>query len=173
MHLRIAKAGDNWTCSEVALNRSLGYGTYSFTVRDTSKLDPAAAFVMFTWDYAGADQNFREFAVEVSRWGEPTGLNAQYVVQPYYVHTNAVRFMEPPGVLTHLLHWEPGRVSFKTVRGTGSGAGARPVSEHVFTSGVPEPGMETVRMVLYVFRSSKLPLQNGAEVVIEKFEYLP
>jgi hypothetical protein len=47
------------------------------------------------------------------------------------------------------------------------------VSEHVFTSGVPSPGIETVRMNVYVFGGAKEPLQNGVEVVIEKFEYLP
>jgi hypothetical protein len=47
------------------------------------------------------------------------------------------------------------------------------VAEHVFTSGVPSPGIESVRMALYVYRAAKDPLQNGAEVVIEKFKYLP
>jgi hypothetical protein len=64
-------------------------------------------------------------------------------------------------------------VSFKTVRGSGNGSKPAVVAEHVFTSGVPSSGVETVRMNLYVFRGAKEPLQNGAEVVIEKFEYLP
>src|SRR5262249_39339163 len=85
LHLRIAKVADKWTCAEVSMNRSLGYGTYRFTVRDTSQLEPAAAFVMFTFDYAGADQNYREVNIEISRWGDPNSNNAQYVVQPYYV----------------------------------------------------------------------------------------
>jgi len=173
MHLRIAKAGDKWTCAEVSLNRSLGYGTYSFLVRDTSRLEPAATLAIFTWDYAGADQNYREVDIELGRWGDPTSLNAQYVVQPYYVHTNIVRFAVPAGELTHSFHWEPGRLSFKTMRGAGGASTARAVAEHVFTSGVPSPGMEAARMALYVFGSSKLPLQNGAEVVIERFEFLP
>ncbi len=42
LHLRIAKAAGEWTCAEVSLTRSLGYGTYAFTVRDTSQLEPAA-----------------------------------------------------------------------------------------------------------------------------------
>jgi hypothetical protein len=169
LHLRINKVDDKWTCAEVSLNRSLGYGTYSFTVRDTSQLDLSAVFAMFTFDYAGADQNYREVNIEISRWSDPASHNAQYVVQPYYVPTNVVRFNAPAGVLTHSFRWEPGRISFKTVRG----AGARSVAEHVFTSGVPSPGIEAVRMALYIFSSSKLPLQKGAEVVIEKFEYLP
>jgi hypothetical protein len=173
LHLRITKVDDKWTCAEVSLNRSMGYGTYSFTVRDTSQLELPAAFAMFTFDYAGADQNYREVNIEISRWGDPASHNAQYVIQPYYVPTNVARFTAPAGVLTHSFRWEPGRVSFKTVRGAGVDGRARAVAEEVFTSGIPSPGIEATRMALYIFVSSKLPLQNGAEVVIEKFEYLP
>jgi hypothetical protein len=128
---------------------------------------------MFTWDYAGTGQNHREMDIEVSRWGDPTSKNAQYVVQPFFIPENAARFTAPSGVLTHYFRWEPGQVTFKTVRGDGSGDKTRTVAEHAFTSGVPSPGVETVRLNLYVFGGAKDPLQNGAEVVIEKFEYLP
>jgi hypothetical protein len=128
---------------------------------------------MFTWDYAGTTENYREMDIEVSQWGDPTSKNAQYVVQPFYIPANAARFTAPSGVLTHSFRWEAGRISFRTVRGSETGSKSRPVAEHVFTSGVPSPGIESVRMNLYVFRGAKVPLQNGAEVVIEKFEYLP
>jgi hypothetical protein len=173
LHMRIAKISGQWTCAEVTLTRSFGYGTYSFIVRDTSHLDPAAAFAMFTWDYAGSGQNYREMDIELSRWGDPDSKNAQYVVQPFYIPANAVRFTAPSGVLTHSFRWEAGRVSFRTDRGSEAGSKTRAVAEHVFTSGVPSAGIESVRMTLYVFRGAKDPLQNGAEVVIEKFKYLP
>jgi hypothetical protein len=173
MHLRISKVDEKWQCAEVSLNRSLGYGTYSFTTRDISQLEPVAVFAMFTFDYAGTDQNYREVNIEISRWSDPVSHNAQYVVQPYYVPTNVVRFTAPAGTLTHSFRWESGRISFRTVRGAGVDAEARPVAEQVFTSGVPSPGIESVRMALYIFSSSNIPLRNGAEVVIEKFEYLP
>jgi hypothetical protein len=173
LHLRIAKVAGEWTCAEVSLTRSFGYGTYSFVVRDTSRLEAPAVFSIFTWDYAGTDQNNREMDIEVSRWGDPTSKNAQYVVKPFYVPENVSRFTLPSGRLTHSLRWEPGRVSFRTVRGSESINQARPVAEHLFTSGVPSPGVETVRMNLYIFRPTNVPLQNETEVVIEKFEYFP
>ncbi len=58
-------------CAEVILTRSLGYGTYSFVVRDVAQLEPAAALGMFTWDDLGVEQNHREMGVEISRWGDP------------------------------------------------------------------------------------------------------
>ena len=173
LHLRITKASGKWTCAEVSLTRSLGYGTYSFVVRDTPRLEPAAVFGMFTWDYSGTDQNYREVDIEISRFGDPASKNAQYVVQPYYVPANVTRFIEPSGVLTHSFHWEPGRISFRTVRGSQASGGARPVSEHVYTSGIPSHGIESIRMNLYIFGNARIPLENGAEVIIEKFEYLP
>jgi len=173
LHLRIAKVSGQWTCAEVALTRSFGYGTYSFVVRDSSHLEPMVVFSMFTWDYAGTDRNHREMDIEVSRWGDPTSKNAQYVVQPFYIPENASRFTAPLGVLTHSFRWEPGRVSFRTVRGSGNGGKAHTVAEHVFTSGVPSAGIETARINLYIFRDAKQLPQNEAEVVIEKFVYLP
>jgi hypothetical protein len=173
LHLRIAKQADHWTCAEVTLTRSLGYGTYSFVVRNTSQLEPPVVFSMFTWDWGGTDQYHREMDIEISRWGDPTNKNGQYVVQPFFIPENASRYAAPSGVLTHFFRWEPGQVSFKTVRGSGNGSKPAVVAEHVFTSGVPSSGVETVRMNLYISGGAKESLQNGAEVVIEKFEYLP
>jgi hypothetical protein len=172
LHLRIARVSGKWTCAEVSLTRSLGYGTYSFVVRDTSHLEPAAVLGMFTWDYSGADQNYREVDIEISRFGDPASKNAEYVVQPYYVPANVARFTVPSGAVTHSFHWEPGRISFRTVRGSQAGSGVR-VAEHVFTSGIPSHGIESIRMNLYIYGKATIPLENGAEVVIEKFEYLP
>jgi hypothetical protein len=173
LHLRISQGLGEWTCAEVTLTRSLGYGSYLFDVRDVSQLEPAAVLGMFTWDESVTDSNHREVDMEISRWGDPDSKNAQYVVQPYYVPANVVRFSLPSGLLTHSFLWEPGRVSFKTVRASRDGASPQTVGEHVFTSGVPSPGSETVHLNLYVFANTKSPLRRPAEVVIEKFEYLP
>jgi hypothetical protein len=173
LHLRITKQSGNWTCAEVTLTRSLGYGTYSFVVRDTSHLEPPVVFAMFTWDYAGDDQNSREMDIEISRWGDPASKNAQYEIQPFYVPANVARFTAPDGVLTHSFHWEPGRVIFRTVRGHITDSRSEIISEHVFTSGVPSPGVESVRMALYLYGKADNPVQNDTEVVIERFEYLP
>lgn len=173
LHLRIAGAPGQWTCAEVRLTRSLGYGSYLFVVRETSHLEPAAVLSMFTWDDQAADQNHRELDIEISRWGDPVSKNAQYVVQPYYVPTNVARFIAPSGVLTHSFRWEPGKVAFKTVRGSVTGGRSRDVAEHVFSTSVPSPGGESVHLTLFVYGNTKNPLQNEAEAVIEKFEYLP
>jgi hypothetical protein len=168
MHLRISKTSSQWTCAEVSLTRSLGFGTYSFSVRDISRLEPAVVLGMFTWDYAGGDQNNREVDIEISRWGDPASKNAQYVVQPFQVPANVFRFSTPPGMITHSLEWGPDRMSFRSIRESGS-----IIAHHDFTSGVPSPGLESVRMNVYIYRGGKTSLENGAEVVIDKFQYFP
>jgi hypothetical protein len=170
LHLRIAQGLGQWTCAEVNLTRSLGYGSYLFDVRDVSQLEPAAVLSLFTWDDSSADPEHRELDIEVSRWGDPANKNSQYVVQPYYVPANVQRFTSPSGPVTYSFRWEPGRVTFRTAR---RGHAEAPVSESVFTSGVPMPGGESVHMDLYLYARGKSSLNAESEVVIEKFEYLP
>jgi hypothetical protein len=169
LHLHISGQPEHWASAEANLTRSLGYGSYRFVVEDVSHLEPATTLSLSTWDDSGPP---REMNIEIGRWGEPTSRNAQYVIQPYYVPANTVRFMVPSGKLTFWLRWGPGRASFKTVRGNSS-AESDVVAEHVFTSGVPSPGNENVHINLYVFDNKRNPLQHESEVVVEKFEYLP
>jgi hypothetical protein len=112
---------------------------------------------------------------EVSRWGDPASKNAQYEIQPFYVAENVFRFSLPPGVFTNSLRWEPGRATFRTVARAQADANPnlRPIAEHIFTSGVPVPAVESERISLYIYRPAGEVLQKGAEVVIDKFEYLP
>jgi len=172
LHLRISGSQSKWTAAELKLTRSLGYGTYRFQVRDISHLEPSAVLTLVSWDGVGTEQNRRELDVELSRWGYMTDDNANYVVQPYYIPANIVRFRIPAGVFTHSFHWEPGQVTFSSAAGSGS-AGVPVLKQHVFSSGVPAAGNESVRMSLYVFDKGQIPLKNGNEVVVEKFEYLP
>jgi hypothetical protein len=169
LHLRIAKDGDSWTCAEVYLLRSLGYGTYSFAVHDMPALDPGSVLGMFTWDDVEAGQNHREIDMELSQWGDPASKSGQFVIQPYYVPANVFRFDTSTGPHRFSFRWDPGRVLFQTVKENPS----QTVAEHLFTSGIPFPGGEAVHINLYVYGKSRTPQQNGAEVVIERFEFLP
>jgi len=174
LHLHVTKRKDGWSCAEVKLTRSLGYGTYLFVVRDTSHLEPSAVLSLFTWDgLMGTDENRHELDIEMSQWGVPNNENAQYVVQPYYIPTNTVRFHAPAGVLTHAIRWEPGQVTFTTYAGAQLNGRAHLLNQHVFTAHVPAPGGEVVRINLYVFAWGKVPLERENEIVVEKFKYYP
>jgi hypothetical protein len=172
LHLRIAQRDGRWTCAEVTLARSLGYGTYRLMLRDAAHLEPSVVFSMFTWDDTRSDQNHREIGIEISHWGDKASKNAQFVIQPYYVPANVVRFDVPSGVVTGMFSWEPGRASFQVNHGSPAARGAVPIAEHVFSSGVPAAGGELIHLNLYVFGTGGLP-KKDAEIVVEKFEYLP
>lgn len=173
LHMRIAGAPGNWTCAEVTLTRSFGYGTYTFVVDDVAALDPAARFAIFTWDGPAVAQYGREMAITIGRRGERPQDNAQYIVEPVDIPINRTGFSAPAGVLTHQMRWEPNRVTFRTFRGDKVEKGARPVAEHVFTSGVPDAGNETIRFSLYVFQSNPTPMEKPAEVVVRRFTFEP
>jgi hypothetical protein len=177
LHLRIAGSPGGWTSADLSLARSLGYGSYRFVVRDVADLEPSAALSISIRDDAGI---YREMNTQISRWGQTGGKNAQYIVQPYFVPANMVRFLTPAGTLTWSLSWQPGRASFRTVRGssndgkgeTADGKGET-IAAHTLTSGVPAPQTEAVRLTFSVFYGQHNPLRHGAEVIFEKFEYLP
>jgi len=172
LHLRISKKFDQWTCAQVSLTRSLGYGTYVAVVRDISRLEPAVVFSMHTYD-EGGQEYYRQMGVEISHWGDATApSNAQYGVVPLYIPGNVAHFTAPSGTLTYSLRWEFGRATLETFRGSVARTEAAVVSRHVFTSGIPTPGEEVFLFMLYIV-PSKHPLQEQTEVVVEKFEYLP
>jgi len=102
MHMKIAREGKDWTCAEISLTRSLGYGTYKVTVRDASKLDKAVVFTMFTWDYARPDENSGEMDMEYRHWSG-SRENFEYFVSPFYAGQNAIRAYMPPATLIHSL----------------------------------------------------------------------
>jgi hypothetical protein len=173
LHLQMGQRNGHWSCAEVNLTRSLGYGTYKFVVQDSAHLSSSAVLGLFTTDERLSEINRPELDIELSQWGKAADKNAQYVVQPYFIPQNITRFDVPVGVLTHILHWEPGSAGFKTVKGAAAGAGAKSIGEHMFTSGIPVAAAETIHMGFYDFYHSKSTSQRSAEVVIEKFEYLP
>ena len=173
LHLRITRQSDHAMCSQVFLGRSLGYGTYVFKVQDVSHFEPAVALSFLTWDDFDAGQHHREMDIELSKWGDPEGPNGDYVIQPYYFPENKVRFVVPAGELEFSLHWEPGKASFQSVRYRANDRAVENVSRKVFTNGVPSPGTESIYMDFCDFKSSRIPLQNEAEVVVERFQCLP
>jgi hypothetical protein len=172
LHMRIAGEPGKWTCAEVTLTRSFGYGLYTFTLDDTSTLDPAARFAIFTWDGPAVAQYGREMAITIGHRGDRPQDNARYVVEPVDLPVNRSNFSAPAGVLTHQLRWEPEKATFRTFRGAPAG-NAKPIAEHVFTSGVPGAGNETIRFSLYVFQSNPTPMQKPAEVIVRRFTFEP
>jgi len=162
LHLRITHRDGRWRAAEVVLGRSLGYGTYRFTLASpVGRLDPNVVLGLFTWSDDPA-YNHREIDVEVARWGNaPTARNAQYVVQPYDHPGNLVTFVQPDTAPTsHEFTWAPNGVSFRSATAGGSTIAAWKYGG----PDVPRAGDERTRINLWLDRGT--PPTNGAEVEV-------
>lgn len=172
LHLQMGQRNGRWSCAEVSLTRSLGYGTYQFVVGDTLHLSPSAVFGVFTWDEVHSQNVRDEIDIEQSRWGDPGGLNGQYAIQPFYLPENLYRFSTPAGLMTHALRWDRKAISFRTYRGPSSDLAAHPVATHSFTANLPLPGPETIHLDLYDFHHAENRSNNHTEeVVVELFRF--
>jgi hypothetical protein len=189
LHLKITKRQDEhgklqWFCAEIVSLKSFGYGEYRWYLDTPIKADPKVVLGLFTWDDSPESEKFhhREIDIElISMWGDASGTNAQFVVQPWLTPGNRHRFaIADPGLsaTTHSFLWRKNNVLFRSLRGQGSGvSGKNSLLEEWNFSGadVPPAGRkngEKVRMNLWLI---SLPTNDSseAEVVISKFEFVP
>lgn len=173
LHLRIAKHGNDWHCSELICKASQGYNRYNFDVGSrVDLLDPNVIAGIFTWDDCASyatppDHYFREIDFEFSRWGNPNNINSQFVVQPYDVPGNIDRFdMNLSGLdhSVHLLDWSPDSLIFKSTWGNSSYSW-----KYTNSTYIPAPGNENVRINLHLFYGSPPSDHLNAEIILNSF----
>lgn len=167
LHLRIAKTAAGWACSEVYLEKPLGYGTYTFVVETPpSQIDDMAILGLFTY---GDDPAFehREIDIEISRWGDASLPNAQFAVQPYQQAGNMERFEVPKNLrrATHQFVWTQKSIQF-TSKGEGFAKSWSYTGSHV-----PEPGDETVHLNYWLMFGKPPTVLRTYEAVISKFAF--
>jgi hypothetical protein len=170
LHLRLTKEPEGWTGAEIRMTRSLGYGTYSFLVDRSSELEAATVFRIQFFDPLDAGQYHRAFDFMLGQFGDPTIKNGQYSMLPVNIPGNVYRFTVPHGTFMQSVRWERGRLSFQTQR---TDRQSLIVAQHAFTSGVPTPGGEQIHISLFAYGNSKIAQRKGAEVIVQRFVYLP
>jgi len=171
LHLRITQRRGAWYCAEVSLTKSLGYGTYRFSVASPiGALDPNVILGLFTWSDDQA-QNNRELDIEIARWGNATDpTNAQYVVQPAGPAGHLTRFRQPDAQRSvQSFTWLPGQVAFASTTGAGS-----PIASAAYAgSDVPTPDSERVHINLWLHAGMAPTTGVGAEVTLSGFSFTP
>ena len=172
LHLLMGQKADQYLCAGLGLARGFGYGTYRFVVSDSTHLPPSALFSMFVRSHREDPDNRAGFSVQLSKWRKTDERNAVFVVQPYYIPGNTARFIAPAGLTTYVFRWEPGRVTFNIFAGN-SGKPKAGVMSHTFTSGIPVPSMETIKLDFHDIHHSQNGVHHPVEIVVQKFEYLP
>jgi hypothetical protein len=178
LRLRISRRDGLWQCAELVSTQSFGHGTYRFYLdRRVDDLDPNVVLGLFTWNDVDPSYSYREIDIEFARWGwadDPT--NAQYVVQPYDLPGNLVRFTQPPALRksTHSFFWLPSSIYFRSLIGhyVAPPDPGYVISELTQTSAsIPPAGGENVRMNLWLFNGT--PPRRSAKVVVSRFEFVP
>ncbi len=180
LHLKITKRNNQWQCSEVLLNQSLGNGKYVFHLAGTTAglMNENAVLGLFTWDDTAASDNYREIDIEFARWGnasEPT--NAQFVVQPWNTPGNLVRWTFPltAETSTHWFDWQPDSISFGSTKGASS---FHPydslITSWTYTGAdIPSAGTERVHLNLWLMNGLAPSDSQEIEIIISKFEFNP
>lgn len=173
LHLRIIYDQQirKWKCTEVIADTSLGYGTYTFTVKSRlDSLDKNVVFSPFVYDEYGDTNHYREIDMEASRWEVATDPNFQYVIQPWNAPGNRHRFNTTHDTGTvHQFLWKQDSVFFASRKSDGS-------LIHSWNFGGPcvqTPYKENVRINLWLFSSDNTPSDTARpiEIIVGDFDF--
>jgi hypothetical protein len=178
LHLRITYPSNAWQCAEIISARTFGTGSYRFELNSVvNDLNQNVTLGLFTYsdDPAFTD---REIDVECGRWQNATDTNnAQFVVQPYYLANQLVRYRVPPGLddSIHLFVWETNRISWQSQTGAYAAAATNLISSYAFTkaANVPQSGDESVHLNLWLINGNPPTDSNEVEVIIRSFNFVP
>ena len=182
LHLKIARAGTNWSCAEVTMTRRLGYGRYQFqTLGRVDRLDENVVLGLFNYPTGdvGPDAS-NEIDIEYARWGRAANPIGNFTVWPVAVHlrqtTKGFPFTLAGEASTHRFVWSPDRIRFQCLDGHRDDDAGELAA---WTYQPPDPARRIatkpmpVHLNLWLFQGR--PPKNGAEVeiTIRSFRFTP
>jgi hypothetical protein len=171
LHMLLTRNNGGWVCSELHSVRSLGYGDYRLQVEDVGHLEPAVMFSTFTLVERPTDGDHRAMDIHITRRGEPSNSNAEFIVQPSFVPANFYYLDVPPGPLALQLKWSPDRAEFSVANA--QMPEGRPIDSWVFSNSVPKPDDAQIYINLCHYGNARLPPTHDAEVVVKSFDFFP
>jgi hypothetical protein len=175
LHLKINQINGLWQCGEVYLLESLGYGTY--TVKVSSHLDNldknTVAAPLFIYAAPG-----QELDIEYSGADGliPSPYTGQFVVQPYTVPGNIMRYTQPSTAqFTVQMEWQADHVTFSAWNGWSAvPAASDMIYQWTYTASyIPPVGQERVHINLWVLNGNAPVRGVGDEMVISSFNFQP
>jgi hypothetical protein len=173
--LKINQIGGIWRCGEVYLTKSLGYGTY--TAQIGSRLDQldlnTVAAPLFVYVQPG-----QELDNEYSGSGGliPAPHNAQFVVQPFTIPGNLVRYVQPSAAqFTTQMEWRADHVTFRSWNGWATTPAASDIiQQFTYTGGnIPPVGNERVRANLWLLNGAAPTNGTGDTMILHSFTFQP
>jgi hypothetical protein len=174
LHLKIAQIGGMWRCGEVYLLASLGYGTY--TVQVGSRLDRldrnTVASPLFIYAAHGQELD-NEYSGVGGLVANPD--DAQFVVQPFAVPGNIVRYVQPSiARFTSQMEWRADHVTFRARNGWASVPASDMIQHWTYTGPyIPQVGQERVHLNLWLLNGRASASGAGDEMVVHSFSFQP
>lgn len=171
LHLKIARQDDQWTCSEVLLEKPLGYGNYSFfVIGDFTQFDPNTVVGLFLYK-----DDTHELDIEFARWGDSHVEPAQYAVQPFQLPGHLHRFNPrlTGTYSSHSISWREDRVNFQSFHGHQLDDSKEIVymSNWTFLNPPFEPTTEIPIINFWLAGGNQPQNEEEAEIVIARFSH--
>lgn len=180
LKLEVIQRDGNTYCSEIFLDKSLGYGKYIFQLSsqiDLLRVDLVLG--LFTWDDNYKPKNC-EIDIEFSRWGDPKKMNTQFVIQPHNRSGNTFRFETKLNgdYSTQIIEWMPKKIHFCSFHGhvEFERDNTNLIQSWSYTGkGVPHPANERIHMNLWkIYEKRSKRIYSGISyATIHKFVFEP
>jgi hypothetical protein len=173
------------------------YGTYKFDIESvtvkngagetiSNMLDPDLVLGLFTWDstesYETHENWNHEVDIEISRWGNATNTDAQFLIQPWVKGDHYHRFSTggEQGGHSYEFTWSPNSMEWYT--DTNGGVSHTYTTKQANEANLPDyiqclPADVEVRINLWNNMGTVAPQEmdddHVAEVIISEFTYTP
>lgn len=180
LKLEVIQQSGNAFCSELFLDKPLGYGKYVFQL--SSRIDllrDDLVLGLFTYD-DNHPPHFGEIDIEFSRWGNPTNMNSQFVIQPHNCRGNKYRFETKLNgdFSTHIFEWSPDSIQFYSIHGHDGfeRENSNLIQSWIYTgNGIPHPAEERVHINLWKTYEKRCGSQPGriSYAIVNRFLFEP
>lgn len=166
LHLKIKKIGGKWHCAEVFLEKSLGYGRYTFYLdHNVEKIDKNVILGLFVY------LNLKnEIDIEFSKWGKNNTANAQFAVQPFVRKGNIKRFNVDKKI-SHTVNsflWQKDGIFFKSFNRDNK----KVIASWIYRGkNIPKESKERARINLWLLDGKAPSDFKEVEVIISKFGF--
>ena len=160
-----------WVCAEVANTRSLGYGTYTWSIKgDVTQFAPEIVLGMFTWSASNDPAYaYREIDVEYSKWAYPPATKTGLFTVQTDPKNNLNYQLTPAPTSTAQFTWTKTSVAFKVTSGAQTITWTwKPSKKHK----MPVPGDEQARMNLWLSQQ-KAPTAGMRAIEFTSFTFTP
>ena len=173
LHLKTVLVGTAWTCAEVYLLKSLGYGVYTYKIG--CRVDSLNSKTVFS-GFLYYDFRTQEWDIE---WSDSlyATQNMQYVSQPWNTPGNIIRFKMPASKYsTHQIEFRANKVVFKSWKGWSDAPVADSIINNWAYTGPNLPstvGGERFHFNNYLYKGMPPDNGKGDEIIIKSFLFTP